>query len=126
MPALRPLLLLWLMSTACGSKDPAGTWVTREEVTVLMGSDAHIQGGITERISGDHVHRLWMETWTSPDDSLTWHVHVPAGLEGQYQVRLLAASHFKMASAYSGGSSPVPAHGTVNSRFSVVLMVSEK
>jgi len=48
-----------------------------------------------------------MENWTSPDDSLTWHLHVPAGLEGQFQVSLLAASHFKMASAYSGGSSPV-------------------
>jgi hypothetical protein len=106
--AVRPLLLLlWL--SACTPADPARTEVTvgREEITVLMGSDAQIRGGITERISTDHVHRLWMENWTSPDDALTWHVHVPNGLEGEYQVSLLAASHFKMASGYSGGSSPV-------------------
>jgi hypothetical protein len=38
-----PLLLLWVSAAACGSPDPARTWVTREEVTVLMGSDARIQ-----------------------------------------------------------------------------------
>ena len=65
------------------------------------------QGGITERISGDHVHRLWMENWASPDDSLTWHLTIPPEMAGDYHVRLLAASHFKMAAAYDGGSSPV-------------------
>lgn len=83
----------------------------REEITVLMGSDAHIKGGITERISGDHVHRLWMENWSSPDDSLAWHLNVPADMAGDYHARLLAASHFKMASvlhsSYDVGSSPV-------------------
>jgi len=33
------------------------TLVGRDEICVLMGSDAQIQGGITEHISGDHVHR---------------------------------------------------------------------
>ncbi len=41
--AVRPLLLLWLCAAVCGSPDPVRTWVTREEITVLMGSDAHIQ-----------------------------------------------------------------------------------
>jgi hypothetical protein len=83
----------------------------RQEITVLMGSDAHIKGVITERISGDHVHKLWMENWSSPDDSLAWHLNVPADMAGDYHARLLAASHFKMASvlhsSYDVGSSPV-------------------
>ena len=85
-----------------GSKE-----LDREDITVLMGSDALVKGGITERLSGDHVHRLWMENWTSVEDSLTWHLRVTDETAGDYRVRLIAASHFKMASAYDGGSAPV-------------------
>jgi hypothetical protein len=103
-------LLLLLLVTMCCSTDaarPTRTAIGRDEVNVLMGSDAHMQGGITERYSGDHVHRLWMENWASTDDSFTWHLYVPPECAGDYHVRLLASSHFKMASGYDGGSSPV-------------------
>lgn len=112
---LRPpkrLLLLLLLHLLFRQHVPvcASGWkeLDREDITILMGSDALVKGGITERISGDHVHRLWMENWTSLEDSFTWHLHVTTETAGDYRVRLVAASHFKMAAAYDGGSSPVP------------------
>ena len=101
-----PLLVLAILHVTCCDVHRRRL-VEREEITVLMGSDALVHGGVTERLSGDHVHRLWMENWTSPADSFSWPLQVPVEAAGAYHVRLLACSHFKMASAYAGGSSPV-------------------
>ena len=48
-----PLLVLAVLHVTCCDVHRR-TLVEREEITVLMGSDALVHGGVTERLSGDH------------------------------------------------------------------------
>eukprot|EP00960_Hanusia_phi_P055164 762894-Hanusia_phi.AAC.2 len=80
--------------------------VLSDQVNVLLGSEAVVRGGPFEHSNGDRIHMLWMENWTSLDDSFQWNISVEE--QGDYVVRILACSHFKMSSGYKGGSSPVP------------------
>jgi len=89
---------------SCSLRSAIGVGV--EEVSVLMASDAAITGDLAQFSHGDRVHRLWLDGWRSTDDQLLWEVDVQE--EGEYVARVLACSHCKMASGYSGGSSPVP------------------
>jgi len=79
--------------------------VAPDDINILLGSEAAVFGGPFEHSSGDRIHMLWMENWTSLDDSFQWNVSIAE--RGYYVIQILVCSHFKMSSGYNGGSSPV-------------------
>ena len=79
--------------------------INPDDVTVLMGGDAQLTGGLEELNPGTHAKRFWVHNWRSTDDLFAWTVEAPA--DGDYEVAMIACSHPKIMRGSKGRSSPV-------------------
>jgi len=61
--------------------------VDPERLTVLMGSDAALTGGLKEMYPGSEWKRFWVENWKQTTDRFDWTVQTPK--EGDYTIALL-------------------------------------
>jgi hypothetical protein len=71
--------------------------------TVLMATDAALQGGLKERWP-QAAKKFWVENWTSKDDSFVWTVRVPKA--GSYAVAMIVVNCGKMVIDCKQGAPP--------------------
>jgi len=58
-----------------------------KNITVLMGTDAALSGGLKEVLSGGDLKRFWVTNWRDEKDRFTWTLEVPE--EGDYSVAMI-------------------------------------
>ena len=63
-----------------------------DRLTLLLGDEAAITGGLRPGIVGDGCKRLQVRSWNTADDSFTWQVDVPASGELVFVVDFLVGA----------------------------------